>query len=105
METEEDRRRWRAALKNMGTSNVKRLLSHFDPLHLEQSVNVIGDRPPYPNLEFCQNWLRDDEEKIRRQNTRLSWIGIIVAVAALLVAVAAWISPWSDIKALFHGWF
>jgi hypothetical protein len=106
--SEEDEKRWRAALKGIGTSNAKILLSHFDPLHPEQSVSSVGDRPPWPTLVFIQNWVREQEAATQRKETRrflciLFWT-VVAAGAGILAAVAAWVGSWSEIKTFFGPW-
>jgi hypothetical protein len=100
METEEDRRRWRAALKEIGASNVAQRLNRIDPLHPEQPVPPIGERPPWPTRGFIEQWLREQEAAIQSEETRryrrvLTWT-IVAAVAGAVAAVAS-------IIAIFRG--
>jgi hypothetical protein len=90
MVSEEDEKRWRKALEAMGTWNVKILLGPLDPLHPEQSVPSVGEREPWPTLEFVRDWLREKEAAAQRRETRHFWwvlgVGIVAAVAAIIAA-------------------
>jgi hypothetical protein len=97
METEKDHRRWRAALKERGLSDVKILLNHLDPLHPEQSVPSVGDRPPWPTRAFLQNWVREQEvEEAAMQRSTLRWAQIAgwAGIAGVAVAVVGVLVTW-----------
>jgi hypothetical protein len=70
METEEDRRRWRAALKKMGASNVTLWLARVE-INPDVEVRLIGDVPPWPNRRVVQQWLLEEEAAPTRLANRL----------------------------------
>ena len=100
MEMEEDRTRWRAALKEMGASNVALRLDRIE-ISPDAEVPSIGDRPPWPKRGFVEKWLKRQEDRRYRCGLTLT---VVAALAGILAAFAAWIGSWSEIKAFFRVW-
>jgi hypothetical protein len=96
-----DEERWRAALEARGAADVMTLLHRLDPLHPEQIVNSVGDRPPHPTRGFIANWVREREAAAERRETyRFCWILFWTIVAAIAASIAAW----PEIKTLLRPW-
>jgi hypothetical protein len=99
MASEEDEKRWRTALEDIGATNVTILLNHIDPLHPEALIASVGDREPWPSRGFVEKWLREQEAATqRKERRRFGWmlgVGIVAAVAATIAA-------WPEIKSFFH---
>ena len=81
----DDQRRWREALENVGKETVRAKL-FVGGTGFGADVRGIVDRAPHPDKHYVERWLAEEDRASQDRDTRRFWIVTIIAFLSLVAA-------------------